>query len=276
MRPAAGTLSDPEARFQKIRSRPSRRPGETRAHTWPPQPPPPRLQQRPEITADDIRLAIQGRHPEACPLPDHPTLDLLLAETVCEFDWVPDKGHYKNRIKTSYTVTSASRLPTDCAAPLAAGPVILRPTEPHSPTALAARQLEIQLARAARHGQFVAVLVPPRHHDLAIVNRPADYGFKVIDVEAELLSAMHSLAERRPLLVPRAVILARHDLLDLIEALQQSSGTRGGVPAVWLLIPGGDASLDGVVVPLETSGQKALVPRGRIQKYVPRSRGGET
>ena len=78
------------------------------------------------------------------------------------------------------------------------------------------------------------------------------------------------LAARKPLLLVRAAILARYILLDLIEALQQSSGPRGGVPAVWLLIPGGEPRLDGVIVPLETSGQKAIVSHGWIQKHRPR------
>ena len=271
---------------------------------------------RPEITPDDIRTAIHGRYPEACPLPDQPALGILLTETGCEFDWVAEKGHFKNRIKTSYTVTSASRpptrLPTDSASGLAAGSTLLRPAEQLSPAALEARQFEMQLARASRDGQFVAVLVPPRHHDLALACLPADYGLTVIDVEAELLAAMRSLAaehrvpwdlvvasddatkgrdwenllrlarraadavketllaERRPILLVRAAILARYRILDVIESLQQSSGTRGGVPGVWLLIPGGEPRLDGVVVPLETTGQKAVVPRGWIQKHVPR------
>lgn len=68
----------------------------------------------------------------------------------------------------------------------------------------------------------------------------------------------------------RVAILARYDLLDVVEALQQSSGTRGGVPATWLLIPGGQPRLNAVVVALETSGQKAIVARGWIQKHLPR------
>lgn len=79
------------------------------------------------------------------------------------------------------------------------------------------------------------------------------------------------LAERQPLLLIRAAILGRYDLLDVLTALQQSSGTRGGVPGVWLLLPGDDAPrLDGVLVPLEGAGQRAILPLAWIKKHMPR------
>jgi len=281
---------------------------------------------RQEISPEEIREVIRSRYPEAVPLPDHPALGMLLTETGCEFDWLPEQGRYKSRLKTTYTVTTGSRmptcLPTDMAAadaPAASVPSgtaaasAIAPGPQLSPAALEARQFETQLARAAKAGQFVAILVPPKFFTFAAEQLATQHGLATIDVEGELLGAMQTLAEenevpwqvvvaaddpstgrhwenlcrlarqaadrvkekllaeRRPLLLIRAAILARYDLLDVLTALQQSSGTRGGVPGVWLLLPGDDAPrLDGVLVPLEGAGQRAILPLAWIKKHMPR------
>jgi serine/threonine protein kinase len=289
---------------------------------------------RQEITPEEIREVIRSRYPEAIPLPDHPALGMLLTETGCEFDWLPEEdgsrgtGRYKSRLKTTYTVTSGSRmptrLPTDAghadipAAPATSptgAPSSAAPASQLSPAALEARQFDTQLARAAKDGQFVAILVPPKFFAFAAEHLAAQYGLATIDVEGELLDAMQALAkenevpwnvvvaaddpstgrhwenlcrlarqagerlkekllaERRPLLLIRAAILARYDLMDVLTALQQSSGTRGGVPGVWLLLSfsSDDAPrLDGVLVPLEGVGQRAILPLAWVKKHMPR------
>jgi serine/threonine protein kinase len=287
---------------------------------------------RQEITPEEIREVIRSRYPEAIPLPDHPALGLLLTETGCEFDWLPEEdssrgtGRYKSRLKTTYTVTSGSRMPTrlptdaghadipvaPAASPTGA-PSSIAPASQLSPAALEARQFDTQLARAAKDGQFVAILVPPKFFGFAAEHLASLHGLATIDIEGELLDAMQALAkenevpwnvvvaaddpstgrhwenlcrlarqagdrvkekllaERRPLLLIRAAILARYDLMDMLTALQQSSGTRGGVPGVWLLLPGDDAPrLDGVLVPLEGVGQRAILPLAWIKKHMPR------
>jgi serine/threonine protein kinase len=279
------------------------------------------LVSRQTITPDEIREVIRSRYPEACPLPDQAALGLLLTETGCEFDWLPEENCFKNRVKFTYTVTTGSRMPTRLptdpgvaapaaatTAPSAARTAPARDLDSLSPAALEARQFDAQLTRAAKGGQFVAILVPPKLYDAATEELAHRYGVATIDVEAAMLAAMRRLArenqvpwdvvvasddpasgrkwenlcrlakqageivqqnllaERRPLLLIRAAILARYDLMDVLTALAQSSGTRNGVPGVWLLVPGGDAPrLDGRLVSLEGTGQKAIVPLGWIK-----------
>jgi len=278
------------------------------------------LVSRQTITPDEIREVIRSRYPEACPLPDQAALGLLLTETGCEFDWLPDEGCFKNRVKFTYTVTTGSRMPTrlptdpglaapaTAAAPSASPATPPRSSDQLSPAGLEARQFDTQLSRAAKGGQFVAILAPPKLYDAAADELANRYGVATIDVEAQMLAAMQRLArdnqvpwdvvvasddpasgrkwenlcrmakqagdilkqalltERRPLLLIRAAILARYDLMDVLTSLAQSSGTRGGVPGVWLLVPGGDAPrLDGRLVSLEGTGQKAVVPLGWIK-----------
>jgi hypothetical protein len=246
---------------------------------------------RQAITPDEIREVIRSRYPEACPLPDQAALGLLLTEAGCEFDWLPDQGCFKNRAKFTYTVTTGSRmptrLPTDPSLAGATSPVPSTVPAAHapdqlSPGGLEARQFDAQLARAAKGGQFVAILVPLKLYDAAAAELEHRYGVATIDVKTEMLATMQQLArendvpwevviasddpaagrrwvnlcrltkqageivqqkllaEQGPLLLVRAGILARYDLLDVITALAQSSGTRGGVPNVWLLVPGSE------------------------------------
>ena len=292
---------------------------------------------RQEITPEEIREVIRSRYPEAIPLPDHPALGMLLTETGCEFDWLPEEdgsrstGRYKSRLKTTYTVTTGSRMPSRLPTDVGHAEIPLAPATPPgsatgrpgpiapvpqlSPAALEARQFDTQLARAAKDGQFVAILVPPKLFAFAAEQLAAQHGLATIDIEGELLDTMQALAkenevpwhvviaaddpstgrhwenlcrlarqagdrvkekllaERRPLLLIRAAILARYDLMDVLAALQQSSGTRGGVPGVWLLLSfsSDDAPrLDGVLVPLEGVGQRAILPLAWIKKHLPR------
>ena len=61
------------------------------------------------------------------------------------------------------------------------------------------------------------------------------------------------LALRQPALLIRRGLLARYDLMDVLDGLAQASGTSGGPPSLWLLVPQpGPARprVDGVVLPV--------------------------
>lgn len=45
------------------------------------------------------------------------------------------------------------------------------------------------------------------------------------------------LALRGPALLTRPGLLARYDLVPMLEELAQTSGTAGGPPSLWLLVP---------------------------------------
>jgi hypothetical protein len=61
------------------------------------------------------------------------------------------------------------------------------------------------------------------------------------------------LALRAPALLTRPGLLARYDLMDVLDGLAQSSGASGGPPSLWLLVPQsgpGRPQIDGVMLPV--------------------------
>ena len=65
----------------------------------------------------------------------------------------------------------------------------------------------------------------------------------------------------KPVLLIYASLLARYDRMDLLERLRDKVGRRGGIPSLWILIPGDyQAMMDGKAVPIFSPGQRARVP----------------
>jgi hypothetical protein len=80
-------------------------------------------------------------------------------------------------------------------------------------------------------------------------------GRAVASVEETLKKA------EKPVLLIYANLLARYDRMDLLERLRDKVGRRGGIPSLWILIPGDyQAIMDGKAVPLLSPGQRARVP----------------
>jgi hypothetical protein len=51
-----------------------------------------------------------------------------------------------------------------------------------------------------------------------------------------------------------------------LERLRDKVGRRGGIPGVWLLVPGDEqAVLDGKAIPIISSGQRARIPEGWLE-----------
>ena len=64
------------------------------------------------------------------------------------------------------------------------------------------------------------------------------------------------LALRSPALLTRPGLIARYDLMDMLVAFSQASGTAGGAPSLWLLVTQagqGMPQIDGAVVPVIAS-----------------------
>ena len=51
------------------------------------------------------------------------------------------------------------------------------------------------------------------------------------------------LALDRPALLVNPGLLARYDLMPMLSDLAQASGTRGGPPSLWLLVPQSDGGM---------------------------------
>lgn len=74
-------------------------------------------------------------------------------------------------------------------------------------------------------------------------------------------------AGRESMLLLHPGLLARLDLMDLTNDLQNLAGSAAGVPSVWLLAPmqgQGLPTLDGVPIPMITQAQWAGIPAAWI------------
>lgn len=97
-------------------------------------------------------------------------------------------------------------------------------------------------------------------------------------VETQLLAA------DKTMLVIYPSLLARYDQMDLLSRLSQKVGRSGGIPGLWLLLPGDNqAMIDGKPVPLIGPGQKTRIPeswianvhRGNGERLTQRREGAE-
>ena len=95
---------------------------------------------------------------------------------------------------------------------------------------------------------------------MALVRRAAP------DFEERLMAACRQAAPRGPdqtdkaLLLVQPGLLARYGLMDQLDKLVDQAGRRGGLPAVWLLLAGDRALIDGQAVPLIHAGLQVRVP----------------
>lgn len=90
-------------------------------------------------------------------------------------------------------------------------------------------------------------------------------------VETQLLAA------DKTMLVIYSGLLARYDQMDLLSRLSQKVGRAGGIPGLWLLLPGDNqAMIDGKPVPLIGPGQRTRIPESWLQNLHRASGNGES
>jgi len=71
--------------------------------------------------------------------------------------------------------------------------------------------------------------------------------------EAAPRVAKEVLALRQPALLTRPGLIARYDLMAILDEFSQASGASGGPPSLWLLIPQatpGRPEIDGAILPV--------------------------
>jgi hypothetical protein len=79
-------------------------------------------------------------------------------------------------------------------------------------------------------------------------------------VEAQLA------ASDQTVLLIYAGLLARYDQMAMLERLRDRIGRPGGIPGLWLLLPGDQqAVMDGKAVPILSPGQRARIPECWIE-----------
>ena len=254
-----------------------------------------------ELSVEQIHERVRGRYPAAMALPGPPALDVMLREAGLGLDWDETAnrgaGGYVGRLRDAIPVTSGSQ-PLDRLA-TATGDA---PPGEVTPEEADARAFEERLQRAAGEGAFLALLVDPKHYQLASTLL-CRFAVQLVDLEGLFIETLRAVADRANVnwdlvvktdaaphsgdwdklmrLVARATpiveerlmscektallvypgLLARYECMDLLDRLRERVGRRGGIPGVWLLVPGDhQALIDGRPVPIISPGQRARIP----------------
>ena len=240
------------------------------------------------LTEDELRGRVRGRFPEATELPRRPALDSLLDEAGADRDWRmgPDKtGYHSRAASNSATGTLTIQRHATTAPPQEATPDVLdaRALEAkiiHAANTGAFLALTVEPRRA---GDAEAELVRRFRRDVISLERlmlramraeasacrvlwpkalaadaasrdSADFK-NLLRLAARAAPRVRDevLALRSPALLIRPGLLARYDLMDVLEGMAQASGTGGGPPGHWLLVPQsgpGRPRIDGNVLPV--------------------------
>jgi hypothetical protein len=233
------------------------------------------------LSEEAVRERVRGRFPDAAPLPGRPELDRLLDEVGAERIWSdddPDERGYVSRIVTpsgSGSPSGLSRYGTLTAAPIPT-PEVLDARSLEEKIAGASRSgaflaLTVDLRRAPLAEAELLRRFAPRERvsieALLLREMRAEAEARkvkwpvVLAADAEghdgqgfrnLLRLATKAAERaratllafdRPALLVNPGLLARYDLMPMLSDLAQASGTRGGPPSLWLLVPQSDGGM---------------------------------
>jgi serine/threonine protein kinase len=253
------------------------------------------------LTVNEIRERVRSRYPEAQELSDRPVLDWLLEEAGIDLRWDPTAkgvGGYVGPSHELYTVSTTSKVHSRQGTGFAPhegvelSPEIVdaRQFEERLQHGIKDGSFYTLLVapkyydRACQEltGRFPVELVDFEGLFIdALRDAAANAKVKwdlVVQTDAkpnegdwnklQLLvgRAVASVEEtitkvEKPVLLIYASLLARYERMDLLERLRDKVGRRGGIPSLWILIPGEyQAMMDGKAVPILSPGQRARVP----------------
>jgi serine/threonine protein kinase len=238
---------------------------------------------------DALRARVRGRFPEAEDLPLRPDLDALLEEAGAEVDWRdagPDGvGYYSRSITESGSGTAtlirhATFAPAQEATPdvLAAraiedkivfaaekGVFLALTVEPRRTRDAEAELLRrfprdvVSIERLMLHAMRARaeerrIAWPKALTADAAARDSADFrNLLRLAAEAAPRVAKEVLALRQPALLIRPGLIARYDLMAMLDEFSQASGASGGPPSLWILIPQatpGRPEIDGAILPV--------------------------
>lgn len=228
-----------------------------------------------------VRERVRGRFPDAAPLPSRPELDRLLDDVGAERIWSdddPEGRGYVSRIATPsgsgspsgllrYGTLTAAAIATPEVldarsleekivgagrsgaflavtvdprrAPLAEAELLRRfaPRERVSIEGLLLREMRAE-AEARKVKWPVVLAADAEGHDGKGFRNLLRLATKAAERVRTILLAL----DRSALLVNPG-LLARYDLMPMLSDLAQASGTRGGPPSLWLLVPQSDGGM---------------------------------
>lgn len=244
------------------------------------------------VEQDALRARVRGRFPEAAELPPRPQLDTLLDEAGAEVDWreaSPDgPGYFSRSIPDSGSGTAALIRHATLAPAQEATPDVLAARAIEDKIAFAADKgvflaltveprwardaeaellrrfprevvsLERLMLRAMRaRAEERRIAWPKALTADAAARDSADFrNLLRLAAEAAPRVAKEVLALRQPALLTRPGLIARYDLMTMLDEFSQASGALSGPPSLWLLIPQaapGRPEIDGAVLPVISS-----------------------
>ncbi|MDX1653634.1 MAG: BREX system serine/threonine kinase PglW [Candidatus Competibacteraceae bacterium] len=145
-----------------------------------------------DLTVREVQARIQGRYPEAEPLPGRPELDGWIRELDIGFQW--DGDYKRNGDRGAY------RLPTRSGQSLVGASTHLTTGSLHGsePDALSGgdeKTFRRQVETAIEERRFLALGVRPHHMAQAAEGLVAVYGFRAISFDELLLRHIHRVCE---------------------------------------------------------------------------------
>ena len=257
------------------------------------------------ISADDIRSRLENRYPEAERLPDHPQLDVLIERVGLEFRWDEKTTTYHRPQSTGILVTSGSSVPKRLSTATSTRHIEITPDvaearqfEDRLNHAYAEGGFLVLTVRPSRMRFCQAELLrrfqlqPVSFDELMFryLRQEADgleVSWKVIeDADGSDLASqdwknlLHvvSLAapkveqdllrRREHLLLVNPGLIARYDMMTLLESLRDKVGQDASCPGLWVLVAMDEQSdmpvLDHAEIPLITPGQRSRVSENWI------------
>lgn len=244
------------------------------------------------LSEDALRARVRGRFAEAEELPGRPQLDALLEEAGAEVDWrdanTEGAGYYSRSIPDSGSGTATLIRHPTYAPPQEPTPDVLAARAIEDKIVFAADKgvflaltveprrardaeaellrrfprevvsLERLMLRAMRtRAEERRIAWPKALMADAAARDSSDFrNLLRLAAEAAPRVAKEVLALRQPALLIRPGLLARYDLMSMLDDFSQASGASGGPPSLWLLIPQatpGRPEIDGAVLPVISS-----------------------
>lgn len=259
------------------------------------------------LKAEDVIDRVRGRYPEAETLPSHPLLDSLLAAAGVSLDWrdtgpngagyyATPKGLGPSAGTTTYYVRHGTldEQPIEFSAEIAearqfeerleyaskSGGFLALTVSPRLARHAEAELLKrFGLERVSFDAMLIGALREQAHAvkaDWNIVLRAdaASPGsrdwtnlMRLVQKAAPMVTDRLGSATR-PILLVHPGLLARYQLMGVIEELRDRTGRPGAVQSLWMLVPmvtNGLPAVDGVPVPIISSSQWARISQAWIE-----------
>lgn len=251
------------------------------------------------LSIDLIRARVEGRYPEAEPLPDRPELDALLERAGLNVEWSIETSTYRRR-DLSVVFTSGSSIPRRRTTATSTRHVEV------TPEMADARQFEERLQHAYDEGGFLVLTVRPSRMRACEASLRKRFDVERISFDALLFEFLRAEAEdlevdwqvvqqadgaepssqdwknllhlvsiaqpkmeesllncERHLLLVHPGGIARYDMMSILETLRDRTGQDVPCPGAWVLVATDQQSdmplLDHAEIPLISPGQRAIV-----------------